>query len=292
MNNDRRYGGTKLNSKVQFDNRDKLKDKYENKTSQALNDLNKTKFLKNTLYEDISKVFIYNLKKLIQLEGTQKKLAKKIGVSEDLLSKYKSGDAFPTIETLVYICKVYGLKLDGFINQTLSAIDLDNLEKGLSLEDLMFDKQYYCYFLSTNISKEGSIHEGIIEINEDKAFFKIMYGNSIMKSFSGNISATEKLLSFELRSSEDGICYINMIKPNVNKEKYIGGLSLLLLPSDANSKPCCQKLIFSKKRIDRTKHYESLKNILNFQLDTNNFGNIKLSSYEDEKAYNFIEQLV
>ncbi|WP_243156403.1 helix-turn-helix transcriptional regulator [Clostridium sp. C8-1-8] len=280
-----------MNSKVQIENRDQLKDKYENKTSQTLNDLNKIKFIKNTLYDDISNVFIYNLKKLIQLEGTQKKLAKKIGVSEDLLSKYKSGDAFPSIETLVYICKVYNLKLDIFISQNISAMDLENIEKGLSLEVHMFDKQYYCYFLSTNISKEGAIHEGLIEIEEDKAFFKIMSRNSIMKSFSGNINTTEKLLSFDLHSSEDGICYINMIKPNVNKDKYMGGLSLLFLPSDANSKPCCQKLLFSKKRIDRTAHYESLKNILSFQLDTNNFGNIKLSSYEDEKAYNFIEQL-
>ncbi|WP_238475810.1 helix-turn-helix domain-containing protein [Clostridium manihotivorum] len=280
-----------MDPKIPFENNNKQSEKYISKTSTSLSDLNKIKYMKNTLYEDITKVFTYNLKKLIQLEGTQKQLAKKIGVSEDLLSKYKSGDAFPSIETLLFICKIYNLQLDRFISQTLSAVDIETIEKGIDLETNMFDKQYYCYFLSTNISKEGAIHEGIIEVDGDKAFFKILFGNSIMKSFSGNIITSEKLLSFNLYSREDGICYINMIKPNVNKENYIGGLSLLFLPSDANSKPCCQKLLISNKRIDRTDYYEALKNILNFQLDTNNFGNIKLSSYEDEKAYNFIEQL-
>lgn len=51
-----------------------------------------------------------------------------------------------------------------------------------------------------------------------------------------------------------------MVKPNVNKNKYVGGIALLMLPSDANSKPCAQKILFSKIRIDRELHYERLKN--------------------------------
>lgn len=40
-------------------------------------DINTIKALKNKIYEKTSKIFIYNLKKLIQLEITQKILLKK-----------------------------------------------------------------------------------------------------------------------------------------------------------------------------------------------------------------------
>ncbi len=55
-----------------------------------------------------------------------------------------------------------------------------------------------------------------------------------------------------------------MVKPNVNKNKYVGGIALLMLPSDANSKPCAQKILFSKIRVDRELHYERLKKLLSF----------------------------
>ena len=46
-----------------------------------------------------------------------------------------------------------------------------------------------------------------------------------------------------------------MIKPNVNKNKYVGGLAMMMLPSDANSKPCVQKILFSKIKLDRDEYY-------------------------------------
>jgi len=76
------------------------------KTNTTCAELNAVKSIKNNIYEKTLKIFTGNLKKLIQFEGTQKELAKKIGISQDLLSKYKSGEAFPSIETLIYICQV------------------------------------------------------------------------------------------------------------------------------------------------------------------------------------------
>ena len=83
-----------------------------------------------------------------------------------------------------------------------------------------------------------------------------------------------------------------MIKPNINKNKYVGGLAMLLLPSDANSKPCAQKVLFSKERIDRGAYYDNLREILSFKVDERTFGNIKISPAEDEEAYNFIGKFV
>lgn len=262
----------------------------KNEVKEEKHDINKVKVLKNTIYDKASKVFIYNLKKLIQLEGTQKRLAKKIGVSEDLLSKYKSGEAFPAIETLMYICKIYDLSLDKFLNRTLTAMDMDNLENNNGIDEEIFEDNYYTYFLITNIGKEGGIHEGKIEFRGEEVIFKILSKGEVVKSFKGNYTVSEKLIFFNLQSGHDGIAYINMIKPNLNKNKYIGGLALMMLPSDANSKPCVQKVLISKTKIDREENKYELKNFLNFPEKSKELGNIKISQWEDEEVYDFISK--
>lgn len=253
-------------------------------------DINEVKILKNTIYDKTSKVFVYNLKKLIQIEGTQKRLAKKIGVSEDLLSKYKTGEAFPSIETLMYLCKLYDLSLDKFLNKTLTAMDMENLEGSRPVNEEIFENTYYTYFLITNIGKEGRIHEGKLEFRENEVWFKILSKGEVVKSFKGNYIVSEKLIFFNLKSGHDGIAYINMIKPNLNKNKYIGGLALMILPSDANSKPCVQKVLISKVKIDREESQGELKNFLKFSNKSKENGNIKISQWDDEEVYDFISK--
>lgn len=271
----------------------------DNKVTLKLNNIktlhdniNNVKALKNDIYEKASKTFIYNLKKLIQLESTQKTLARKIGISEDLLSKYKSGEAFPSIETLVYICEVYNLKLDELINIPLSSIDIENLEITKETEHNIFDKKYYVYFFVTNIAMEGALHEGVIEFRNTSVKFTILSNGSIVKCFNGKYNISDKLIFFSLQNSKDGTVFINMLKPNVNKNNFVGGLALMMLPSDANSKPCVQKIIFSKIKLDRELHYGRLKDLLNFNTDGIPVGNLKLSQWEDEQAYNFIQKLL
>jgi transcriptional regulator with XRE-family HTH domain len=276
-----------MSSKIQI----KIGDFKKNPNS-VIEDINEAKLLKNMIYEKTSRVFIYNLKKLIQIEGTQKMLAKKIGITEDLLSKYKSGDAFPAIETLIYISEVYGININKLVTTTLTVEEVDRMENNMDIDTNIFEERYYTYFFVTNKSKEGAIHEGIMEIARNDVTFKILSEDKVVKSFVGNYSISEKLIFFNLYSSEDGNAYINMIKPNINKNKYVGGLAMLLLPSDANSKPCVQKVLFSKKRIDRGSNYEKLRDIISFKLDEITFGNVKISPAEDEEAYNFIGKFV
>lgn len=222
----------------------------------------------------------------------QENLSKKIGVSEDLLSKYKSGEAFPSIETLIYICEVYDISMDKLIGSTLTALDIENLENNQEIKINIFEEKYYVYFLVTNIAREGAIHEGIVEICSDDVVFKILSDGQVVKYFKGNYSISDKLLFFNLQSANDGIAYINMIKPNVNKNKYTGGLAMLMLPSDANSKPCAQKIIFSKIRVDRDLYYNKLKDLLNFSIEGVTLEHVKISQAEDEEVYNFVRKLI
>ena len=256
------------------------------------NNINEVKALKNDIYEKTSKVFMYNLKKLIQLESTQKNLANKIGISEDLLSKYKSGDAFPSIETLLYICEVYNIRIEKLISIPLTMGDVENLENNNELEFNIFEEKYYVYFLVTNIAKEGSLHEGIFEIKSGNVSFKICSNDKVIKNFLGQYTISNKIIFFNLQSSNDGITYMNMIKPNVNKNKYVGGLAMMMLPSDANSKPCVQKILFSKIKLDRDVYYNDLKEILSFSIEGASLGHVKISQWEDEAAYNFILKIL
>lgn len=66
---------------------------------------------------------------------------------------------------------------------------------------------------------------------------------------------------------------------------------MLSLPSDANSKPCCQKIIISSSKINRELSFDILNNFLCFKSERGSFGNIKISRYEDEKVYDFITNL-
>jgi transcriptional regulator with XRE-family HTH domain len=256
------------------------------------NNINKVKALKNDIYMKTSKVFIYNLKKLIQLELTQKNLASRIGISEDLLSKYKSGDAFPAIETLLYICEVYNIGIEKLISMPLTSADIENLENNNEIEFNIFEEKYYVYFLVTNIAKEGSLHEGIVEIKNGNVSFKICSNDKVIKYFAGHYTISDKIIFFNLQSSNDGNTYINMIKPNVNKNKYVGGLAMMMLPSDANSKPCVQKILFSKIKLDRELYYTNLKEILDFNVEGVTLGHVKISQWEDEAAFNFILKLL
>lgn len=254
--------------------------------------VNKVKVIKNNIYEKVSKTFVYNLRRLIVLEGTQKNLAKKIGISEDLLSKYKAGEAFPSIETLIFICELYSISLDKFLSSPITVSDLGNMESSSDVEFDIFEDRYYAYFLVTNIAKEGAIHEGLIEIYKEDAVFKILSNGQVVKCFTGKYNTSGKLLFFNLHSANDGITYISMIKPNVNKNKYFGGLAMLMLPSDANSKPCVQKVLISKLRLDREVYYSSLKEFLKLNVDELPVDHIKLSQWEDEGAYNFLQKLL
>lgn len=264
----------------------------KNNSEEKVNDINAVKILKNNIYERASKVFTYNLKRLIQLESTQKKLARKIGVSEDLLSKYKSGEAFPSIETLIYICEIYNISMESLLSTPLSISEIDTFANVTKAELNMFEKKYYVYFLVTNIDKEGALHEGSIEFNNDTVTFSILSAGQLIKSFTGRYSFSDRLVFFELSSKNDGIAYISMIRPNLSKKKYVGGLSLLMLPSDAASKPCVQKILFSKIRLDRKLYRTKIKDLLYFSLNEHSLGHVKISQGEDELAYDFISNLV
>lgn len=274
---------------------DEILQEFENRLElRDTEDMNTIKIYKNHIYDRSCRIFSYNLKRLILIEGTQKKLARRIGISEDLLSKYKSTETFPSIETLLFICKVYGIELNQLIDRPLSAEELDRIENGLAtMAENIFETCYYVYFFVTNAGREGAIHEGMVEIGGNTALFKILTTRDyILKEYKGRYNISGKLIHFQLENSRDGSACVSMMKPNLSRSKYTGGLALLMLPSDANSKPCAQKILFSDVRIDREKFNEELKGLLSIRGNSGELtGNVKITAAEDEYAYGFVNAL-
>jgi hypothetical protein len=186
---------------------------------------------------------------------------------------------------------VYSISLDKLVSTPLSSADIDNLEDTPENENNIFAKKYYVYLLVTNVAMEGAIHEGVIELCNNNVIFKILSNTAVIKYYSGSYTTSDKLVFFNLESKADGNAYINMIRPNININRYVGGLAMLLLPSDANSKPCVQKILFSRIKIDRELYCSNLKELLSFCTDRPTSGNFKISQWEDELAYNFILKL-
>ena len=51
-----------------------------------------------------------------KMKLTQAELAAKLNYSDKAISKWEHGDAIPSIENLVEICKFYGITLDQLVN--------------------------------------------------------------------------------------------------------------------------------------------------------------------------------
>lgn len=64
-----------------------------------------------------------NLQHLRKINGnmTQEKLAERLGVSRQTVSKWESGEAWPEIPKLLDLCEVFGTKLDDLLRRNMAA---------------------------------------------------------------------------------------------------------------------------------------------------------------------------
>ena len=63
-----------------------------------------------------------NLKKIRILKKlSQEDLAEKINVSRQSISKWETGDAYPTMNNLLELCKIFHCKINDLVNDRVSA---------------------------------------------------------------------------------------------------------------------------------------------------------------------------
>ena len=80
---------------------------------------------------------LYNLKKKQKI--TQEKLAEKIGVSRQSVSKWENGTAYPEMNRIFELCKIFHCKLNDLVNDNI--LDFDSLDEEVKMSVVKFNKE-------------------------------------------------------------------------------------------------------------------------------------------------------
>ena len=80
---------------------------------------------------------LYNLRKKQKI--SQEKLAEKIGVSRQSVSKWENGTAYPEMNRIFELCKIFHCKLNDLVNDNI--LDFDSLGKEVKMSVVKFNKE-------------------------------------------------------------------------------------------------------------------------------------------------------
>ena len=75
-----------------------------------------------------------NLKKI-----SQEKLAEKVGVSRQSISKWECGEAYPEMDNILILCKIFNCKLNDLIHEDLT--DINSLGEDVKMNIVKFKKE-------------------------------------------------------------------------------------------------------------------------------------------------------
>lgn len=83
-----------------------------------------------------------NLRKLRNVKKiSQEKLAEKVGVSRQSVSKWECGEAYPEMDNILILCKIFNCKLNDLIHEDFSDIDSLGEDIKMSVVKLKKEKQ-------------------------------------------------------------------------------------------------------------------------------------------------------
>ena len=80
---------------------------------------------------------LYNLRKKQKM--SQEKLAEKIGVSRQSVSKWENGSAYPEMNRILELCKIFHCQLNDLVNDNI--VDLDSLDEEVKMSIVKFNKE-------------------------------------------------------------------------------------------------------------------------------------------------------
>ena len=80
---------------------------------------------------------LYNLRKTQKI--SQEKLAEKIGVSRQSVSKWENGTEYPEMNRIFELCKIFHCKLNDLVNDNI--LDFDSLDKEVKMSVVKFNKK-------------------------------------------------------------------------------------------------------------------------------------------------------
>ena len=111
-----------------------------------------------------------NLRKLRKLKKiSQEELAEKVGVSRQSVSKWETGDAYPEMNNILELCKIFKCNIGELVNDNM--IDLDSLDEDVKMSIVKLKKEE-----QTKIKRLSKIIEAISKIGSivSKVFIPIL----------------------------------------------------------------------------------------------------------------------
>ena len=80
---------------------------------------------------------LYNLRRSAKM--SQENLAEKVGVSRQSVSKWENGDAYPEMENILKICKIFHCKINDLIHEDIQ--DIDSLDEEIKMKVVKLEKE-------------------------------------------------------------------------------------------------------------------------------------------------------
>ncbi len=79
---------------------------------------------------------LYQLRKNAKL--SQETLAEKVGVSRQSVSKWENGDAYPEMDNIMKLCKIFHCKINNLVHDDIQ--DIDSLDEEIKMTKVKFEK--------------------------------------------------------------------------------------------------------------------------------------------------------
>ena len=152
-----------------------------------------------------------NLRKIKKL--SQEKLAEKVGVSRQSISKWECGEAYPEMDNILILCKIFNCKLKDLIHEDLT--DINSLGEDVKMNIVKFkkEKQEKVKGLSKAIYIIAEIGKVIVSI----AIVMALIGIIILPILAFNVEIQEQNkikafgteLEYQTRNEEMDLKYAN-----------------------------------------------------------------------------------
>ena len=124
---------------------------------------------------------------------SQEELAEKVNVSRQSVSKWENGDAYPEMNNILELCKIFNCKINDLVHTDMS--DISSLDKEIVMEVVKFngEKQKQVKSLSNIISLIGKIGGIVLKV----AIPFIIFAMILVPFIINNIEVDENNVSFK-----------------------------------------------------------------------------------------------
>lgn len=147
-----------------------------------------------------------NLKKLRKSKKlSQESLAEKVGVSRQSISKWECGEAYPEIDNILKLCKIFHCKINNLVHEELTDISSLDEEVKMSIVKFKKEKQQQMRGLSKAlyiIARIGKIVSVISIIAIMISMIAILFVGSTIKVGNNQIEILNEKIEYETKDSK------------------------------------------------------------------------------------------